>query len=127
MRLGPEHARGWRQAIEIEGLRYVVESRHTTRRRVARGHEIARQVMTGRPVGMVDEPVHAWVVYGPGMQAMPIRETSPGRFCVGADRNVHAGLLAAAEAHIRHKLEIRARGKAASAGPSEDAESAPQP
>lgn len=96
---GAEYQRGWRAKVEEGGVELTVEARHSTRRRMPRGHEIARQMSRGRPVEMVEDPVYEWMAWGAGAQVMPIREMPGNRFCVGGYRQIYASVIEAAKGY----------------------------
>lgn len=102
-RRGPEHQRGWRETIEVDGHEVVVMARHHTRGRPPRGHEIARQA-AGGGYRMVEETTFEWTAAAGTRNLGVIRENMNGTFSVGAFHAAHRTVQAAAAWAARRVL-----------------------
>ena len=116
-RLGREHGRCWRESFEIDGETFTVEARHHVRRRMPRGHELARQAMSGRPHSMVEETDHEWAVVGGDRLLGTLRQLPSGSFHDGRRDYRGEGILAAAADMVRALRPRVASERPASRGP----------
>lgn len=80
---GPEYRMGWRDSFEVGGVRVELHARHYTRRRMPRGHEMARQAARGLPLTLVEETDHEWSLICAGRHAGTIRRTPGGTWELG--------------------------------------------
>jgi hypothetical protein len=121
MRRGPEYERAWRARYETEAGTVSVEARHYPRTRLPRGHEYAQQMSRGRPMTMVEDPVHEWSMRLDRMPPVTVRATPDGRFHTNGIHCPHHGMEDLAKAWGAQV----ARGRTRKADP--DPTSEPEP
>lgn len=86
MTSGPEYYAGYRERLTIDGVAVLVEARHYCRKRLPRGHEIARQMMQRGNVEMMDDVTYEWrMIFG--RQNLVVRRV-PAGFQVGNNHRV---------------------------------------
>ena len=96
---GPEFRPGWRDCFVADGVTIQIEARHYPRKRLPRGHEIARQMARRGRVEMVADPVHEWLLIIGRGRIHTIRHT-PGGFQVAGDWKVYRTIREAAISKI---------------------------
>lgn len=101
MREGPEHSKGWRAHTTVDGQRIDVEARHHPVRRMPHGHELSRQIMSGRPMAMVETLSHEWAVIHNRRFIATLRQTPSGNFSYGHHLFQRQDLLEAAASAYR--------------------------
>lgn len=114
---GAEHRHGWHTTFELEGARVEIIARHTTQRRLPRGHEIARQMSRGRPMGMVEQTNYEWLVLCNRRQLCNLRQNPNGSFFYGRLNFGPRGIEEAAAEAVR-ALVLRPKAKRDTEEPS---------
>ena len=96
---GPEFQPGWRDEFVERGWIIRIEARHHQRKRLPRGHEIARQMARRGIMQMVEDPIYEWVLIIGRGRIHAIRHT-PGGFQVAGDYKVFRTIREAAISKI---------------------------
>lgn len=102
---GPEHIQGWRTQIEIDGVKVDVVAAHHTRKRLPRGHEIARQYGRRGSYSLVDETTHEWrVIASRDLRPATCRQNPSGTFVINGQHVRSTKILEAVETWVRLRL-----------------------
>jgi hypothetical protein len=123
MQNGPEMRRGWRTTIEIEERRFEIWSDHHSTKRMPRGHEIARQAVRGRPLGIIDVQVLQWGI-SDGRRRVCTLELNPNGSIRAGTYQSRPGIsfMQAAEAAIRYHARLPKQSDRKESPPGQDGE-----